>query len=81
MHKGHSFILDSAVNVLAYDVSINDLELRKKTVLEFKTLKLAEQKLGVGQNVLKRALTTRNRVYSPLMEKEYAIRLKPKNNI
>lgn len=81
MHKGHSFILDSAVNVLAYDVSINDLELRKKTVLEFKTLKLAEQKLGVGQNVLKRALTTRNRVYSPLMQKEYAIRLKPKNNI
>lgn len=78
MHQGHSFILDSAVNVLAYDVSIKDLELRKKTVLEFKTLKLAEQKLGVGQNVLKRALTTRARVYSPLMDKQYAIRLKPK---
>lgn len=78
MHQGHSFILDSAVNVLAYDVSIKDLELRKKAVLEFKTLKLAEQKLGVGQNVLKRALTTRARVYSPLMDKQYAIRLKPK---
>lgn len=78
MHKGHSFILDSAVNILAYDVSIVDLESRKKSVLEFKTLKLAEQKLGVGQNVLKRALTTKTRVYSPLMEKEYAIRLKPK---
>lgn len=81
MHKGHSFIIESAVNVLAYDVSIDDLELRKKNVLEFKTLKLAEQKLGIGQNVLKRALSTKTRVYSPLMNKEYAIRLKPKNNI
>ena len=78
MHKGHSFIIDSAVNVLAYDVSITDLESIKKSVLEFKTLKLAEQKLGVGQNVLKRALSTRTRVYSPLMDKQYAIRLKPK---
>jgi hypothetical protein len=78
MHKGHSFITDSGVNVLAYDVSIDDLDLRKKAVLEFKTLKLAEQKLGVGQNVLKRALTTRTRVYSPLMDRQYAIRLKPK---
>ena len=77
MHKGYTFIVDSAVTVLAYDVSIVDIEERKKRAMEFKTLKIAQQKLGVGQNALKTAIKNRSRVFSPLMEKEYAIRIKP----
>lgn len=77
MHKGYSFIVDSGINVIAYDVSIEDIDERKKQATLFKTLKLAEQKLGVGQNVLKTALKNRGRVFSPLMQKEYAIRFNP----
>ena len=78
MHKGYSFIVDSAITVIAYDVSIEDIDERKKQSTLFKTLKLAEQKLGVGQNALKTALKNRGRVFSPLMQKEYAIRFKSK---
>jgi hypothetical protein len=73
----YAFIDEQRVSILAYDVSIADIEERKKKAIEFKTLKMAEQKLGVGQHLLKTALKNRGRVYSTLYEKEYAVRLKP----
>jgi hypothetical protein len=45
--------------------------------MEFKTLKIAEQKLGVGQNVLKSAIRKKGRVFSELYQKEFAVRFKP----
>ena len=71
------WIDDAALGVLAYDVSIKNIEERKKKVLVFKTLKLAEQKLGVGQHLLKNAMKRRGRVFSELYQKEFAVRIKP----
>lgn len=73
---GYEFIDHSRVTVIAYDMTIPDLETRKKKAIQFKTLKLAEQKLGVGQHVLKTAIKNRGRVFSTLYEKEFAIRVK-----
>lgn len=73
---GYEFIDHSRVTVIAYDMTITDLETRKQKAIEFKTLKLAEQKLGVGQHVLKTAIKNRGRVFSKLYEKEFAIRIK-----
>jgi len=53
------------------------MEERKKKAIEFKSLKLAEQRLGVGQHILKTALKNRGRVFSTLYQKEFAVRLKP----
>jgi hypothetical protein len=77
MASNYVFIDDQRIPILAYDVSITDLELRKSKVIEFKTLKIAEQKLGVGQNVLKLAIKKKGRVFSTLYQKEFAIRFKP----
>ena len=77
MASNYVFIDDQRIPILAYDVSITDLELRKTKVIEFKTLKIAEQKLGVGQNVLKLAIKKKGRVFSTLYQKEFAIRFKP----
>ena len=77
MARNFQWIDEAALGVLAYDISIKDIEERKKKVLDFKTLKLAEQKLGVGQHILKLALKKKGRVYSTLYEKEFAVRIKP----
>jgi hypothetical protein len=57
-----------------YDVSISDIEERKKKAVKYSTLKLAEQRLGIGYTAIKNAATKRSRIYSPLLEKEVAIR-------
>lgn len=72
----YDFIDEQRVSILAYDMTIEDIVLRRKKVKEFKTLKLAEQKLGVGQNVLKNAIRKRGRIFSTLYQKEFAVRLK-----
>lgn len=77
MARNYVFIDDQRIPILAYDVSILDINERKNKVIEFKTLKIAEQKLGVGQNVLKLAIRKRGRVFSTLYQKEFAIRFKP----
>ncbi len=76
----YEFIDESRVTILAYDLSIDNIEERRKKALEFKTLKLAEQKLRCGQNVIKRALKNRGRVFSDSYQKEFALRIKPKKN-
>ncbi len=71
---GYEFIEESRIGVTAYDVSIIDIEERKKNALVFNTMKLATQRLDIGYNVLKRAAENRKRVYSPSLKKEFAIR-------
>ena len=73
----YAFIDEQRVSILAYDITIADLAERRKKAIEFKTLKLAEQRLGVGQHILKSALKNRGRVFSTLYQKEFAVRLKP----
>ena len=77
MPSTHIFIYDQRVPILAYDVTIEDVNERRKKAIEFKTLKIAEQKLGVGQNMLKSALRKKGRVFSTLYQKEFAVRFKP----
>lgn len=74
---GYEFIDESRVTILAYDLSIEDLEERRKKAVEFKTLKLAQQKLIIGQNVIKNAIRQKKRVYSKELDKEFALRIKP----
>jgi hypothetical protein len=71
---GYEFITESRVGIVAYDVSIKDLDERIKNAYKFNTMKLAEQRLGVGYNVIKNAAQKKLRVYSPFLEKELAIR-------
>lgn len=79
MPSTYVFIDDQRVPILAYDVTIEDIAERRSKAMEFKTLKIAEQKLGVGQNVLKNALRKKGRVFSTLYEREFAIRFKPQS--
>ncbi len=79
MASTYVFIDDQRVPILAYDVTIVDISDRRKNAMEFKTLKIAEQKLGVGQNVLKNAIRKKGRVFSTLYQKEFAVRFKPQN--
>lgn len=79
MASTYIFIDDQRVPILAYDVTIEDINERRKKAMEFKTLKIAEQKLGVGQNMLKSALRKKSRVFSTLYQKEFAVRFKPQN--
>ena len=63
---GYEFIDESRVTILAYDLSIEDIEERKAKAIEFKTFKLAQQKLIIGHNVIKNAIKqngTCKRVY------------------
>lgn len=76
----YAFIDEQRVAILAYDVSIPDLKMRREKAIQFKTLKIAEQKLGVGQNTIKTALRNRGRVFSTLLNKEFALRIKPTTN-
>lgn len=79
MASTYVFIDDQRVPILAYDVTIEDINERRLKAMEFKTLKIAEQKLGVGQNMLKSALRRKSRVFSTLYQKEFAVRFKPQN--
>ena len=71
---GYEFIDDSRVAVIVLDISIQNLEERKKKALKYSTLKLASSKLGLGYNVIKAAIEKRKRVFSPMLQKEIAIR-------
>jgi hypothetical protein len=71
---GYEFIEDSRVAVMVYDVSISDINERKEKAVKYATLKLAEQKLGIGYNAIKNAANKRIRIYSPHLDREVAIR-------
>lgn len=71
---GYEFIDDSRVPVIALDISIINLDERKKKAVKYATLKLASSKLGLSYNVIKSAIEKRKRVFSPILKKEIAIR-------
>lgn len=71
---GYEFIEEQRVGIIAYDVSIKDIEERKNKALKYKTMKMAQQRLGIGGNVLKNAAEKKLRIFSPSLNKEYAIR-------
>lgn len=71
---GYEFIEEQRVGIIAFDVSIKDIEERKKKAIKYKTMKMAQQRLGVGGNVIKNAADKRLRIYSPNLDKELAIR-------
>lgn len=71
---GYEFIIDSRVGIIAYDVSIEDLDERKEKAVFYPTIKYAHQRLGVHYNVIKLAAEKRKRIFSPFLNKELAIR-------
>jgi hypothetical protein len=71
---GYEFIEDSRVAVMVYDVSISDINERKEKAVKYATLKLAEQRLGLGYTAIKNAANKRTRIYAPNLDKEVAIR-------
>jgi hypothetical protein len=71
---GYEFIDESRVPVVVLDISIVNLEERKKKAVKYNTLKLASSKLGLSYNVIKAAIEKRKRVFSPILNKEVAIR-------
>ena len=71
---GYEFIDDSRVPVIVLDISILSLEERRKKAVKYNTLKLASSKLGLSYNVIKSAIEKRKRIFSPILNKEIAIR-------
>jgi len=70
----YEFITESRVGIVAYDISIKNLEERKEKAIVYPSIKNAQQKLGLNFGVIKHAAGNRGRVYSPNYEKELAIR-------
>lgn len=75
--KVHDYIVDESVPVIVYDVSIEDMEQRRKKAKVYPSIKRASQMLSLSYNVITASIKYRRRVYSPRLEKEVAIRYKP----
>lgn len=73
---GYDFIMEDRVPVVVYDVSILDLEERKKKAKHYDTMKKTCQVLQVSQKTLHLAIKKRGRVFSPALQKEVAVRYK-----
>lgn len=71
---GYEFIDESRVPVMVLDISILSLEERRRKAIKYNTLKLASSRLGLSYNVIKSAIEKRKRVFSPILNKEVAIR-------
>ena len=77
---GYEFITESRVSVVVYDVEIEDIDERRKNAIEFSTLKLACQRLGINWKPLKKSIEDRGRIYSPFLDKTIAVRYSKPNN-
>lgn len=71
------YIVDESVPVIVYDVTIEDMQERKKKAITYESIKRASQMLSLSYNVITASIKSRRRVYSPRLEKEVAIRYKP----
>lgn len=60
--------------VAIYDMSISDLKERREKRIEFDTAKKACAKLGISDNILRRVIANRERIYIENFKKEFAIR-------
>jgi hypothetical protein len=74
--KVHDYIVDETVPVIVYDVSIEDMEERRKKAKVYPSMKRASQMLSLSYNVIKASIKSRKRVFSPRLQKDVAIRYK-----
>jgi hypothetical protein len=74
--SGYDFIIEDRVPVVVYDVSIVDLEERRKKAKYYDTMKKTCQILQVSHKALTAAIRNRRRIYSPVLQKEVAVRYK-----
>lgn len=74
--SGYDFIIEDRVPVVVYDVSIVDLEERRKKAKYYDTMKKTCQILQVSHKALMAAIKNRRRIYSPVLQKEVAVRYK-----
>ncbi len=74
--RGYDFIIEDRRPVIVYDVSIEDIEERRKKAKEYETSKKACHELGIGYNAMRTAIVTKRRIFSSTLNKEVAIRYK-----
>ena len=74
--KGYDFIIEDRIPIVIYDVSIENLEERRKKAIEYKSMKSASQNLSLNYTTIRRSIINRTRVYSPKLDKTIAIRYK-----
>lgn len=60
--------------IALYDMAIQDVKERKAKRIEFESVKKASAKLGVSENILRRASANRDRLFLKALNGEYAIR-------
>ena len=74
--KGYDFIIEDRRPVIVYDVSIEDIDERRKKAKEYETSKKACHELGIGYNAMRNAILAKRRIFSTTLNKEVAIRYK-----
>jgi len=67
-------ITGDRIPIVVYDVTIENLEERIKKAKKYTTMKKACAELGVGHNAMKTCIRNRARIFSPLLNKEVAVR-------
>lgn len=60
--------------IALYDMSIEDVKERREKRIEFESVKKASAKLGISENILRRASANKDRLFLKALNKEYAIR-------
>jgi hypothetical protein len=60
--------------IALYDMSIQDVKERRQKRIEYDSVKKASAKLGISENVLKRASANKDRLFLKALDGEYAIR-------
>lgn len=61
-------------SIALYDMSIEDVKERRENRIVYESVKKASAKLGVSENVLKRASANKERLFLKALNGEYAIR-------
>jgi hypothetical protein len=75
----YDMITGDRVPIVVYDVTIENLEERIKKAKKYITIKKACAELGVGYNAMKTCIKNRGRIFSPLLNKEVAVRYEVRN--
>ena len=60
--------------IALYDLSIEDIKERRKKRIEYESSKKASAKLGISENILKRACSNKDRLFIKQLNGEYAVR-------
>lgn len=60
--------------IALYDMSIDDVKERREKRIEFESVKKAAAKLGISENILRRASANKDRLFLKSLDGEYAIR-------